>query len=1253
VSEGGTLRVLVVDDDPEDVEIVVDLLREREPDPYAIRTATTFEEGLQAVDDHEPDICFVDYRLGARSGVDFIREVLDRAPTVPVVLLTGGGGLDVDRLALEAGAADYLPKSDLTADRLERTLRYAVERSRRQRVEGRFRALIEHSHDLISIVGPDGALRYVSPSLSRALGHDPEEKVGTSALLEVHPDDRGRVEEQFDRLRASPPGTMVRLRPYRVRHGHGGWRVLDTQGSNHLDNPAIRGVVVHSRDITDETSNREKIRFQADLLSAVGQAVIATDMEGIVLYWNPAAEALHGWTRDEALGVPIDRLTVPEASDAEAREVRAALGAGRSWSGEVDVSRKDGSTFTALATSSPIVGPDGELQGIIGVSSDISHLKRTEDALRERVKELRALHDVSRILNDLAAPVEARLQAVAEVVSCGWLEPEITEACITLGERTYRSTGFTESPRIMSASIAFGEADAGRIDVVITEDRPDRDLGAFLREERDLLDNVAGLIGEVLRRERLGRRLSRTVSSLDEAVLVVRGRTIQEGNPAAERIFGYDRDELVGSGTEKLHVDAESFRRFGSESTRALLSEGVFRGTYPMRRRDGSMFEAAQTVSLLDPDMGLEGGVISVVRDVSEQQRAERALRSSEERFRQIAESIDDVFWVSTADRFELEYVSPSFAQIWGHPVEAVLKKPSLWMDPVVPGDRGLVMEALESAKEDGYEIEYRIVRPDGELRWIFDRAFPVREDGELVRFIGVAEDITNRKLAEERFAVLGQQVADGIQIIAPDGQILFATPAAATALGYPAEALRGRNALELVHPDDRPELAAMLADLVREPGRVARRQYRGTTAEGQVRYLESVGRNRIDHPAIRGVVVTTRDISERHRLEEQLRQSQKMEAVGRLAGGIAHDFNNLLTVIRSQTDLLLIDLQDRGVPESASLAAELETIQAAADRAAALTSQLLAFSREQILQPRVVDLSDVVFDMARLLERVIGEDVAFHRELDPDLPAVRVDPGQLEQAVMNLAVNARDAMPGGGTLTLRTLVDDVDSGGPDAESQGPVRCVVLEVADTGTGMDAATLAQIFEPFFTTKEMGKGTGLGLSMVYGVVTQSGGTVHVASEPGQGSTFRLAFPAVDDKPERREAVPLATGDGGTIDRRILIVEDDDAVRRVAVRILERVGMTVAAVGSAEEGLERLGGEHDFDLLLTDLVLPGMSGRALVDRLRTGGSDVPILVMSGYAADSPGERGDLPGDVAFIQKPFTPKALTQAVREVMSRR
>ncbi|MGH9945533.1 MAG: ATP-binding protein, partial [Pyrinomonadaceae bacterium] len=393
-------------------------------------------------------------------------------------------------------------------------------------------------------------------------------------------------------------------------------------------------------------------------------------------------------------------------------------------------------------------------------------------------------------------------------------------------------------------------------------------------------------------------------------------------------------------------------------------------------------------------------------------------------------------------------------------------------------------------------------------------------------------------------------------------------------------------------------------------------------------------------------VLGVARDVTERKGLEEQLRQAQKMEAVGRLAGGVAHDFNNLLTAITGYSDLSL-----RRLADNPAVRRNLEEVKKAAERAAGLTRQLLAFSRKQVLQPKVIVLNDVIHDMNKMLQRLIGEDVELRAELDPRLGRVKADPGQIEQVIMNLSVNARDAMPLGGRLTIATANATLTA--EDARRHHyvqPGAYVLLSITDTGCGMDEETRKHIFEPFFTTKEVGKGTGLGLSTVYGIVKQSGGYVWADSEIGRGTTFRIYFPRVE-APIRSDIVKDGDGALPQGEETVLLVEDEDIVRELTHEFLEMSGYTVLEARNGRDAIT-ICEQHDgpINLVLTDVVMPQMSGRELVERLAPLRPAMRVLYMSGYTDDQIVHHGVLSESKSFLEKPFTIQALARKVRAVL---
>jgi len=476
-------------------------------------------------------------------------------------------------------------------------------------------------------------------------------------------------------------------------------------------------------------------------------------------------------------------------------------------------------------------------------------------------------------------------------------------------------------------------------------------------------------------------------------------------------------------------------------------------------------------------------------------------------------------------------------------------------------------------------------------------------------------------------------------------GKFLEVNDAAVAQYGFTEEEFKRMTVFDIRPASDR----TASDDIWRHPsiGAFHRGQWRHQTKDGRIFKVELVA-HELEYAGRRVRLVVAQDVSERQHLEEQLRQAQKMEAVGRLAGGVAHDFNNLLMVIKGHTELLLGSLH-QGDPARR----KIEQIEKSADRATGLTRQLLAFSRMQVLQPRSINLNSIVEEMGRLIPRLIGEDVELAIHTSSDLGTIRADASQMEQIIMNLAVNARDAMPKGGKLIIETSNADLDGTYKLAHPVvKPGRYVLLAVSDTGIGMDAETQAHIFEPFFTTKEQGKGTGLGLSTVYGVVKQSGGFIWVYSELGKGATFKVYLPRVEEAVEDASHHPTTTQVmRGT--ETILLAEDEQDVREVAREFLESAGYKVLLAANGQEAMEQAAEfSGSIDLLLSDMIMPGMTGIELVRRLRQGRPGFGVIYMSGYSEQAAAEATRTDPSAIVLTKPFSRSALLRSVREVLQR-
>lgn len=738
-------------------------------------------------------------------------------------------------------------------------------------------------------------------------------------------------------------------------------------------------------------------------------------------------------------------------------------------------------------------------------------------------------------------------------------------------------------------------------------------------------------------------------SSYPIAISTIKDGRMIDLNQASAELGGYTREELIGAVEAERGLWVDPKQRdivFGK-----LQEEGrVHDIEVQLRSRSG----AIRTVLLSADPIVLndEPCLLSVSTDITEREKTAAALRESEEKYRSLVEN--SLQGVAIMQKGRCVYCNSAFTRISGYSLEE-LQSLSLEQYSAM-----MVIEDLELFKRRygdpstgrprlPHHYESRLIRKDGSVRWVEVFAVSTEWDGKPAGQV-VQFDITERKQAEEKLKkalewqrALFEGSRDAILISDSNSMFVDANAAAVKLTGYTKEELLKMQASDLNREAGLTELKELLRRIL--SGEDVSGESTILTKDGRKLDVE-FGHQRVIIGGVPYIHTNARDITARKELEAQFRQAQKMEAIGVLAGGIAHDFNNLLHVINGYCELLIdgfaVDDPKRN---------DIEKINWAGKRAASLTSQLLAFSRKQIIQPIILDLNDVIHDMGSMLRRLIRESIELVVIAQPNLGLIHADSGQIQQIIMNLAVNARDAMIQGGKLTIETANVNIDNNyirRHASVTAGPY--VMLAISDTGIGMDAATKSHLFEPFFTTKQRGEGTGLGLSTVYGIVKQSNGFIWVYSEPGEGTVFKLYFPRVEgQKSKLSEETNSETMPSGN--ETVLIAEDEPSVRALAARILRERGYTVIEASNGKEALsiaqEYTGKIH---MVLTDAVMPEMGGKELVSRISAARPGIKALYVSGYTDNAIMHHGILDSGIAFLQKPFSIESLAYKVREVL---
>ena len=1116
------------------------------------------------------------------------------------------------------------------------------------------------------------------------------------------PEDVPRLREAVGRV---GEGAIDRAGAWRHRKKDGS--IITVEITSHaVDYRGRRAEVVLAHDITDRVRIEEHLRRHEMLLRVAGEIVHLgawgfdpATQEGT---WTEETVRIH----DLEPGTPIDvavglKYYTDEARPKIEAAVQEAIAHGTPFDLELELVSAKGRRKWIRTIGQPVVA-DGRVVHVHGSFQDITDRKRSEanvvrlnTELKDALQWQRQIFEGSRdavFLSDEEGRFVAVNQAATELT--GFSREELLAMRIPdLHDEPDLAAYRVFQRRILDGERILSEAPVRRKDghkvavefnnslVVISGRRLMHTAGRDITERKRA--------EEALRASKEELQATFDLASVGVAHAEPRTGRLLRVNPKMCAITGYSAAELLTMSVSEL-THPEDRDRDGKLFERVVLGEEPeYRIEKRYVRKDGSVAWVNVNMVVLRDDAGTPVRTVGIIEDITERTRFAQHVAMQAAIGRVLAEAATLAEAMPRILRALGEGEGFAFAAWWEKDADtAALRCVNTWSaDSALTAELEDQSRALVAARgvgvpgkvwETGRVVHENRLGPGSPRAAAAARAgvpaafgFPLLLRGEMA---GVLEffaaeipevDATlietlggqiglylERKRAEEasaRFLAGSPAVIYALRLT-PDGfRISWYSENIHSLTGYTHAEVQAGDPQhwweQSIHPDDLPRVVAANRAVLDEGHATV--EFRFRRKDGSWLWVHDEKRVLFDSENRPSEVVGSwMDVTARVRLEEQLRQAQKMEAIGQLAGGVAHDFNNLLTVISGNIDLLLSDS-----PADDPKRGPLTDIRAAGERAAGLTRQLLAFSRKQILEPKIVDVHEVVTGIERMLRRLIGEDVDLLTDLAADPSWVKVDPGQLEQVILNLAVNARDAMPRGGRLTIRTR--NVDPSDPVDLEETADRLrpkVAISISDTGTGIASEVHAHLFEPFFTTKEVGKGTGLGLATAYGIVKQSGGDITVESEPGKGATFTVILPS-QPAPRRRggsgaalRAIPRGT-------ETVLVVEDEDAVRRIVKIVLESTGYRVIEARNGPEALEaarrHAGGIH---IVVTDVVMPGMSGRELVEQLAKDHSGVRILYMSGYTDDAVMRHGIVESGVAFLQKPFSPLALARKVREVL---
>ena len=1130
-------------------------------------------------------------------------------------------------------------------------------------VAGKYQALVEWSSVLIWEVDVHGIVTSINSTPPVLRGYRPEDVIGKPFSAFLAPEHAEKVSQLWKRLfETGEESKDIHEVQVRVKSGEPRWLmatgefVRDARGK--IVGRRGIGIDVTERKLMENALKQSEIKYRT-MFENAGTATVLYDEDTTIIYnANPAAETLSGYTREELEGSSWGQLVAREDLDRMLAYNRMrknnATSAPRRY--EFKLVTKEGEIRDTLVTVDKIPGTTNKVASLL----DITERKRAEELVEESLRFLQSLIDAipnpifykgidGKHLGCNKAFAEALGRTRREIVgktSCDLHPLDLAESYLAMDAELFGKPG------IQVWETAMQYADGTRRDVIFTK--------ATFEDRKGSLAGLIGVILDITERKKAEEAIRRSDTRLRQVIDLVphfifakdrEGRFVLANRTVADA-YGTTVEKLTGKTDADFNPNREEIEHFMKDDL--LVIDSGIRKVIPEEK----ITDAAGNIRILQTTkipftLSSTGGdaVLGVSTDITERKRTEKALQDSEKKYRNIFENaVEGIFQSIPEGRFIS--VNPALAKMFGY------ESPQILMDAihdidrqmyVVPEDAMLFRKLIdEKGSVEGFET--RMYRRDGDPLWVSIAARAVYdENGCLACVEGTTEDITKRRKDEQALQESEAKYRSVVEnslvavYIVQGGIFRFVNAPFCSLFGYSTPEIVDTMALlDIVHPDDRERVSGKTGRITPPGPGYAGYEFRAVRKDGKVITVKTMESPLLYNGAAASTGILM-DITREQTLEAQLRQAQKVEAIGHLAGGVAHDFNNILTVLTGYASLL--DMKMEG---DDPLKAHVDQILSASRKASGLTQSLLTFSRQQPVTLLAVDINTIVQGTLELLKRLVTEDITLRTRLSHDAITIMADATQIDQILFNLVTNAMDAMKKGGTLTIETELAQLDD---FVEAHGfgkPGLYAVLSVTDTGEGMDEETREKMFDPFFTTKEVGKGTGLGLSTVYGIVRQHEGYLTVASEPGVGTSFHIYFPAVDRKIMEKDEPARAGLIGGN--ETILVAEDDEAVRRFLVEVLGLYGYRVIQAVDGDDAVRKFAVNPLIDLMVFDSVMPNKNGREAYDEIIKMKPGSRVLFISGYTRDVVLDKGVEEKEFAFISKPLFPNDLLRAVREVL---